>query len=56
MAMTLIVVACISYVMTVVIEALASFMNGVYTYFFYSAFAFERICASSIQSINIIIV
>lgn len=54
MAMTLIVVACISYVMTVIIESLASFVDGVYTHFFYSAFAFERICASSIQSINII--
>ena len=53
MAMTLIVVACISYVMAVIIEALASFITGVYTYFFYSAFAFERICSSSVQSINI---
>lgn len=54
MAMTLIVVACISYVMAVLIEALASFMNGVYTYFFYCAFSFERVCASSIHSINIV--
>ncbi len=54
MAMTLIVVACISYVMTVIIEALAAFMNGVYSYYFYSAFAFERICASSVHSINFV--